>query len=223
MRPLVILRPEPGASATAGAAKALGLEPIVLPLFEIEPIAWTAPDPVEFDGLLLTSANAVRHGGAELHKLRGLAVHAVGEASAAEARWAGFVVATIGEGGVDELLQRLDPGLRLLHLCGEQHREPAAPRQAIFHLPAYRAAEREVAGIERIAGAVVVAHSPRAAARIAQLAAASSVDISGTSLAAISAEAALAAGSGWQSVAIADEPRDSALLALAARLCQNPG
>lgn len=222
MRPLVILRPEPGASASARAAKALGLEPIVLPLFKIEPVAWSAPDPAEFDGLLLTSASAVRNGGTELEKLRGLAVHAVGDATAAEALEAGFALATIGEGGVDELLHQLDPGLRLLHLCGEQHRQPAAPRQAILHLPAYRAAElTDVAGLECIAGAVVTAHSPRAAARIAQLAAAA-VDISGTSLAAISAEAALAAGSGWQSVAIADEPRDSALLALGARLCQNP-
>lgn len=224
MRPLVILRPEPGASASARAAEALGLEPIVLPLFVIEPVAWSAPDPAEFDGLLLTSASAIRNGGAELEKLRGLAVHAVGETTAAAASEAGFALATIGDGGVEELLQRLDPGLRLLHLCGEQHRQPAAPRQAIVHVPAYRAAElADVAGLGRIAGAVVAAHSPRAAARVAQLAAASAIDISGASLAAISAEAALAAGSGWQSVVIADEPRDSALLALAARLCQNPG
>lgn len=223
MRPLVILRPEPGASASARAAKALGLEPIVLPLFKIEPVAWSAPDPAEYDGLLLTSANAIRNGGSELVELRGLPVHAVGEASAAAARDAGFTLAAIGEGGVDALLQQLDPQLRLLHLCGEQHRQPAAPRQSIIHLPVYRAAEHEVAGIERIAGAVVAAHSPRAAARIAELAASSRVDISATAVAAISAEAALAAGSGWQSVAIADEPGDSALLALAARLCQNPG
>ena len=223
MRPLVILRPEPGASASARAAKAMGLSPVVLPLFEIEPVAWAAPDPAGFDGLLVTSANAIRHGGAGLDKLRGLSVHAVGEASAAEARGAGFALATVGDGGVDELLSGLEPGLRLLHLCGEQHRRPAAPRQAIVHLPVYRAAElADVTGIERIAGAVVMAHSPRAAARIAQLAAASGIAISGTSLAAISTEAALAAGSGWQAVAIAGEPSDPALLALAARLCQNP-
>ena len=60
MRRLLVLRPEPGASATAGRARTLGLDPVLMPLFEIEPIAWTAPDPAGFDALLLTSANAVR-------------------------------------------------------------------------------------------------------------------------------------------------------------------
>ena len=42
------------------------------------------------------------------------------------------------------------------------------------------------------------------------------------SIAAISAAAAVAAGEGWAAVAIADKPTDEALLALAARLCNNP-
>jgi uroporphyrinogen-III synthase len=40
-------------------------------------------------------------------------------------------------------------------------------------------------------------------------------------IAAISRAAADAAGEGWKSVAVADEPSDDALLALAARLCNN--
>ena len=48
---------------------------------------------------MLTSANAIRHGGAGLERLRSLPVHAVGEATAAAAREAGFAVAGIGEGG----------------------------------------------------------------------------------------------------------------------------
>ena len=223
MRPLVILRPQPGASATAAAARELGLEPVFVPLFSVEPVSWEAPHPAGFDVLLLTSANAVRHGGLELGKLRGLPVYAVGEATAAEARDAGFSVAAIGEGGIDELLQRIDPGLRLLHVGGEHRREPTAPRQSITHVPVYRSADLPmVDGIARISGAVVAVHSPRAAARLSELAAREGIDIGRTAVAAISAESARDAGGGWQEVAVADRPADPALLALAAALCKKP-
>src|SRR4051794_25280604 len=104
MRRLVVLRPEPGASATAERARMLGLEPVMVPLFEVEPVAWQAPDAARFDALLLTSANAVRMGGEELSKLRRLPVHAVGEATARSALDAGFDVASLGDAGVDRLL-----------------------------------------------------------------------------------------------------------------------
>ena len=90
MRRLVILRPEPGASATADAARGMGLDPVRMPLFRIEPIAWDAPEASGFDGLLLTSANAVRQAGDKLQALRGLRVYAVGEATGNAARNADF-------------------------------------------------------------------------------------------------------------------------------------
>jgi uroporphyrinogen-III synthase len=49
MRRLVILRPEPGASATADRARAMGLEPVVMPLFKVEPVDWETPDAGSFD------------------------------------------------------------------------------------------------------------------------------------------------------------------------------
>ena len=82
MRPVLVLRPEPGASATAGRAHALGLDAIVAPLFEVEPVDWQAPDISGFDGLLLTSANALRFCGEQLEGLRGLQAYAIGEATA---------------------------------------------------------------------------------------------------------------------------------------------
>lgn len=218
-----MLRPEPGATATIAAARQAGMEPLSLPLFRIAPVAWQAPDVARFDGLLLTSANAMRAGGSELQKLRGLPVHAVGEATAHEAREAGFVIGTVGRGGIDDLLSRLDPDLRLLHLCGEQRHEPVGHRQSIHHLPVYRAvAIEDVGDLDRIEGAVVALHSPRAGARLAELATLDGTEISTTILAAISAEAARSAGTGWEAVEVAEEPRDPALLALAARLCNKP-
>ena len=104
MRRLIVLRPEPGASATVERARALGLDAVAIPLFRIEPIAWTAPDAGQFEGLLLTSARGVRHGGDQLERLRGLPVYVVGEATAEVARAAGFDIASQGEAGVDRLL-----------------------------------------------------------------------------------------------------------------------
>ena len=223
MRPLVIVRPEPGASATATAAREIGLSPIVMPLFAIEPVEWRAPDPSHFDALLLTSANAVTHGGSALERLRSLPAHCVGEATARAARDGGFEVACVGTGGVDSLLEPLPPGLRLLHLCGVERRDARDPRQAIEQVPVYSAVElpapEQLASLE---GAVVALHSPRAGARLSRLADEVALDRSEVRVVAMSEASAAAAGDGWERVEWAAEPSDPALLALASQLCNNP-
>jgi uroporphyrinogen-III synthase len=216
MRPLLVLRPEPGASATVARARAQGLEAVAVPLFRIEPIEWQAPDPAAFDGLLLTSANALRSGGAQLQGLRRLPVYAVGEATAEAARKAGFDVAATGDSGVDGLLASIG-GLKLLHLCGEDRREPQAASQQITAIAVYRAVPVE-ADLGAVKGAVALIHSPRAGRRFAQLA----EDRASTIVAAISAAAAEAVGEGWRAVETAERPTDDALLALAASLCNKP-
>ena len=45
MRKLLLLRPEPGLSASAERARAIGLDVIACPLFRVEPVEWAAPDP----------------------------------------------------------------------------------------------------------------------------------------------------------------------------------
>jgi uroporphyrinogen-III synthase len=95
----VILRPEPGASVTAARAAAQGLEVRRHPLFVPVAVPWTMPEG-RFDALLVTSANAVRLAG----RLPDVPVHAVGQASADAARRAGLEVLTIGNGGVEALL-----------------------------------------------------------------------------------------------------------------------
>ena len=218
MRRVLVLRPEPGASATIGKARERGLEPISVPLFEIEPVAWRAPDPSRFDGLLLTSANAIRAAGDQLGTLRGLSVYAVGAATAEASRESGFEIASAGEAGVDRLLASIQPGLRLLHLCGEDRRSPANPRQHITPVVVYRAVPIEAPDLEAARDAVALVHSPRAGRRFAELLR----DRRSVAIGAISATAADAAGSGWATVEVADEPTDDALLALAARLCNKP-
>jgi len=215
---VLVLRPEPGASATVEKARGQGLDAVAVPLFEIEPVAWQAPDPAEFDALLLTSANAVRMGGPELMKLRGLPIHAVGDATAQAARDAGFGIASTGDGGVDRLLDSLEPALKLLHLCGEDRREPRNAPMRIAPIIVYRAKAIEHPDLADAEGAVALVHSPRAARRLAELV----TDRGSIAIAAISAAAAEAAGTGWRHVESAGAPNDEALLALAARLCNKP-
>ena len=217
MRRLLVLRPEPGASATGAKAREMGLEAVAAPLFAVEPLAWEAPDPASFDGLLLTSANAVRHAGDGLSKLRGLPVHAVGEATADAARDAGFDIAAAGDAGVERLLGSIEADLRLLHLCGEDRHEPEGP-QEITTIPVYRAKAVDTPDLSAARGAVALIHSPRAGRRLAELV----EDRSNIAVAAISRAAADAVGPGWQSVDVAEQPSDDALLALAARLCNKP-
>lgn len=213
MRRLILLRPEPGLSASAERARELGLDVIARPLFRVEPVMWDVPDPANYDALLLTSANAVRLGGAGLEALRSLPVHAVGEATAEAARRARFNLASIGVGNAAELIAELPPSLRLLHLAGEDYRVIDDPR--IDRRIAYRSARIGEPGLPPLEDVVVAVHSPRAGARLAELA-----DERGqTAIAAISAAAARAVGTGWERVEIAERPNDPSLLALAAMLC----
>jgi uroporphyrinogen-III synthase len=218
MRRIVVLRPEPGASETVRKARERGLDAVAIPLFDVGPLSWRAPDPAQFDGLLLTSANAVRHGGEALARLRDLPAYAVGGATADAAREAGFGVAAVGDGGVEPLLSSLDPNLRLLHLCGEHRRSPANPPQQITPVIVYRSRERPAPDMGAAQDAVALIHSPRAGRRFAELIS----DASSIAIAAISSAAVDSVGTGWESVEVADRPTDDALLALAERLCNKP-
>jgi uroporphyrinogen-III synthase len=217
MKRVLVLRPEPGASATAKRARERGLEPLVIPLFKIEPVEWEVPEAAGFDGLLLTSANAVRCAGDKITDLRGLPVYAVGAATGEAAREAGFDVKSVGDAGVERLLGSIEADLRLLHLVGEDRKVPDA-RQQITEVTFYRSQALDGVDLAGARDAVALIHSPRAGARLAELLAGEK----GTfTIAAISAEAAEAAGSGWAGIEIAEAPSDEALLALTERLCNN--
>lgn len=223
MRRVAVLRPEPGASATVERARARGLDAFAIPLFAIEPVDWPAPDPGDFDALLLTSANALRSAGQQLAGLRALPVHAVGAATAEAAREAGFDIASTGDAGVERLLGSIEPGLRLLHLCGEDRRTSAAGGHQVTAVPVYRAQPRDEADLGQAAGSVALIHSPRAGERFARLVDELGIARATIAIAAISGAAAAAAGGGWASADAAESPDDDALLALAERLCNKLG
>ena len=218
-RPLLILRPQPGAEETAARAKALGLEPVVAPLFTIEPLAWEPPEPGIFDAVLLTSANAARHAGPALSRFTSLPCWAVGAATAAAARAAGVADIRSGPANGGALAEAAaSAGVRhALHLHGRDHVPLFAPGLSLIDRAVYAAepVERPLIDLGALQGSVALLHSPRAAALFGALVS----ERSGIALATISEAAALAAGGGWAEVAVAREPRDEALLEVAMKLC----
>jgi uroporphyrinogen-III synthase len=222
-RPLLILRPEPGNAATCARARALGLEAHGYPLFETRAVEWDVPDPADYVGVMLTSANAARLAGPSLSRYIHLPLFAVGEATADAARAAGFISVVSGEGDVTFLLAKIATlGLhKILHLAGEEYRDVPTLGVEVDRRTVYAAEPVEpdvvfARAIER--HPVALLHSPRAAARFAEVTQQFGADRSQIKIAAISANAADAAGAGWEEVAIAPVPRDEALLGLAATL-----
>ena len=220
--PLVILRPEPGASETEARAQALGLTTIKLPLFKVAAEAWEAPPASTFDALLLTSANAARLGGAGLAAYAGLPCLAVGEATAAAARKAGIDPVWVGpDNGASALSEAAARGwTSLLWLCGVQHSPLAHPGITLSIMPVYSAHAVESANAARTAAfahpAIILLHSQRAGWALADMA----IDRQRFGLIAISAGVAAVAGEGWAWVHWPELPRDQDMLELAATLCQ---
>ena len=121
MRSVLVTRPEPGASATAKRLAAMGFSPVLLPLTEI--VATPPPAHAPCDAVVVTSANALRC--APAGYLAGLAakpLFAVGAATAAAARAAGFADIAIAAGTAVDLAaligREAQPGAQLLHLAG---------------------------------------------------------------------------------------------------------
>ncbi|MEK6637124.1 MAG: uroporphyrinogen-III synthase [Pseudomonadota bacterium] len=225
-RALIIVRPEPGNSATSASARARGLEVHSFPLFETASTAWDAPEPARYVGVMMTSANAARLAGPDLQRYTHLPLYAVGDVTGDAARESGFLSIISGDGDVERLLGKIATlGLhRLLHLSGADF-QPFTPhgveveRQIVYASHAIGPAPELLAALKR--GGVVMLHSARAAKQFATIVEAHGFDRSSLSLAAISANAADAAGAGWGEVSIAAQPRDAALLDSAVALCEN--
>jgi uroporphyrinogen-III synthase len=225
---LLIIRPESGASASALRAQEAGLEPILLPFFEVQAAKWECPDPSDFDALLLTSANAVRFGGAGLESLRTLPVHAVGERTAEAARAARLDVTTVGTSDAAAAVKAAsDMGhRRLLWIAGADHRPIKMPKNmpkalkvttVISYASGPKALTADAAKVIASADAVAL-HSPRAAQEFAKTAANFGLDRSAITLATFSPAIAEAAGDGWRAIAVAERPADIALLSALAEL-----
>lgn len=225
MMPLIVIRPQPGCDATVAAARALGFEARGHPLFAVRPLPWEPPPADSVDAVLLGSANALRHGGAGLAALAGKPAYAVGETTAQAARAAGLDVVFTGRGGLQATLAALDPAhRRLLRLAGRERVDLDVPAGvSVIERAVYASEPLPLRGdlarlLER--PALVLLHSAEAARHFAALCPARER----ISLACIGSRVAEAAGAGWARSESARTPEDAALLALAARMCQDgPG
>jgi uroporphyrinogen-III synthase len=215
---VLILRPEPGASETAARARAMGLEPVVTPLFEVRPVAWEVPEARRYDAIVFTSANAPRLAGDGLKALTGLTAYAVGEATAAAAYAARFgEVRTGPSDGATLLALAAEQGVRrALHLCARDHIPLRHPQVAVEQRLVY-ASDATTGPLDVLPGAVVLLHSALAAALFGERV----QDRGAVRIAAISPAVAEAAGQGWAAVTVAPQPRDEALLEVARALCQS--
>ncbi|MGZ3264269.1 MAG: uroporphyrinogen-III synthase [Croceibacterium sp.] len=223
---ILAIRPEPGCQATVIAGQAAALAINSCPLFEIRLLEWTLP-PGHFDGLLLGSANALRHGGPLVDNLVDIPVYAVGEATAEAARQRGFAVVRTAHGGLQNLLNDMaGEHLRLLRLASRE-RVPLTPPLGIaietavaydsigLPLPARVAARLKN-------GALVLLHSAAAARHFAAECDRLAVHRGKIRIAALGPRIAQAAGTGWAKVRSAAEPNEAALLALAREMCHDP-
>jgi len=223
--PLLVTRPEPGTSATIARAVALGLDAHATPLFAARALPWTAPTPQDFDAMLLTSAQAVRLAGPQLSRLASLPVYAVGAATAEAAKAAELTVVQTGDVDAQSLLDGMTSGkpARILWLCGRERSEFDPRGSSLEPVACYAvdAVEPPPAWAQLAAApAVLLAHSARAAQRIADLVGPRCAHLT---LVAISPAVAAAAGDGWGELAASELPTDASMLALAHALCHKGG
>lgn len=180
-RKIWITRAQPGADATASRVRALGHEPLVAPLLDVQPVGGGEIDLTGVGALAFTSANGVR-AFADLSTVRTLKVFAVGAATAAAAKSAGFRQVLSADGDVEALAegilgrQREIMGL-VLHpgaaepagdLVGLLNAQGVAARGLVLYDTApvafTDAQLAELAGVE-----VALLHSPKAALALAEL------------------------------------------------------
>jgi uroporphyrinogen-III synthase len=120
-----VTRAQPQAAATAERLKAMGHEPVVLPVIETRPLAFSIEDFADACALAVTSQAAIAAIDPLVPKLCAMPVYAVGDATATAARDAGFETVYSAAGKVGDLVALIlaspSPGL-ILHASA---REPA--------------------------------------------------------------------------------------------------
>ena len=205
---IFVIRPEPGLQTTLQSAREMGLAAVGLPLFEVMPLAWDAPEAEDFDALLLGSANAIRRGGKGLEKFTNLPVHAVGQATADAAREAGFTVERVGEGGLQGVIDANDAPTR-------PHTITARDVYEVRALPISGSSQIGL----RTGTPCVLLHSAAAARHFGAEIDRIGLDRGAIYLACIGQRVAAAAGPGWAGVESAPQPNDADLLALARDMC----
>lgn len=215
---VLIIRPQPGADATARRFAAAGYAPVLMPLFAIEHLPPPSVSVDRYDAIMLTSGNAARATCRFLESARDTPIYAVGSATASALANLSLPVAATGSSGVEALVgvAAADGHKKLLWLAGEDH--SAVPQIAGVHIDiaiVYRSAVLETPADFAAQVAVcdaVILHSSRAAAHFSGLCDAGGISRSKITLATFSNAIADSAGDGWAQIIVAPSPNDAALM-----------
>jgi uroporphyrinogen-III synthase len=232
----LITRPHEDSQDLAGELQRRGYRPLIEPMLRI---VFRAGPPLSregLQGLLVTSANGARALAARLGPAiggwRDLPVWAVGDASAAAARACGFTLVENAAGDVSALAalvaERADPAAGALlqaaaatlagDLAGDLGRRGfRVEKQVLYDAePARRLSDAALAEMRQGSVAVALFFSPRTAATFVRLARAASLAEASAGVTALALSPAVAASLAdmpWRRLVVAEQPRQSALLA----------
>lgn len=160
---VLVTRPVPDNKATADLLHARGYDAVLSPVLLFEPVPFHDETDVNYDGVLVTSANALRavadH--PSLARWCELRLFAVGEATADVARRIGFTNILVADGdGVslrDLVIAKLKKGGTLCYLAGEVlSRDLAGELDARGYVVVTQTVYR-MAPVRQLTGAVVAA------------------------------------------------------------------
>lgn len=229
---VAITRAAPENARTAERVRALGHDPILAPLIFIEPDPDFDPALDGVQALLFTSINGVR-GFAAASAERSVRVLAVGDATAAHAREAGFAQVQSADGDVAALAHlaqtKLDPRQgALLHVSGEDIAGAllSTLRAVGFQIErrvAYEAhlAQKLPEPLKRADIDVVLFHSPRTIGAFLDLGAPNAARMRAGCLS--HTISALARTIAWADIVVAPVPREDVLLRAALAGKSAPG
>jgi uroporphyrinogen-III synthase len=235
-RRALVTRPRAEAVALAEALAMRGIEALIEPLLDIHYRDGPVPDFAGVQAVLCTSANGVR-ALARLSGDRGIALFAVGEATAARARDEGFAQVESAGGNVEDLARlagrRLRPEAgRLLHIAGSDiagdlagmlHEKGFAVDRVVLYeaRPVPDLSAPTDAALQSGLVDFALFFSPRTAAVFARLAEQAGVGAAIRGITAVSISAAADRGLGdlaFGGRLVADTPDQNALLAVLDRL-----
>jgi uroporphyrinogen-III synthase len=228
----LLTRPREDSEALAKLLAERGVETLIDPLLEIQPIAEATVDLVGVQAILATSANGVRMLAAKSGE-RSLPVFAVGDASAREATRHGYSTVHSAAGDVEALGRlvrvKLDPtGGPLFHAAGSKTAGDISGmlKEAGFEVrrsvlyeakPAVALSDEALAAIKEQRINCVLFYSPRTAATFVSLVVAAEIAPLCANLTALCLSQAVAdkiAELPWKAVQIAERPEQASLLAL---------
>lgn len=215
-----LLLTRPRSEATAAALRTRGHVVTIAPLMAFETIDWHAESP---EVIMLTSPQAAEAAARAI--VWKVPVYAVGAATAAAARSAGFADVRDGGGTAQALVDRIaaDGFARVLHLAGADRTPIDVPDALkIDIVTVYRARLLPLEAMPQVDA--VLLYSARTAAHFAAEADRLGVARAGVAIFALSPAVAAAAGPGWREMAVADAPNEASMLATIDAACQKtPG